>query len=211
MHYTHNFVDGPRVVVWNADPDPLEDKTMTCRSSATNCFLLLLGVARVAAAGELAEISNYREYSPTFSSSGQPTKKQLEMLRDSGFERIVYIAFTNSGKAFADEDQIVKKLGMDYVQIPVDWENPNHSDFRAFAGAMQSNPAKRTLLHCQVNYRASAFGFLYRVIYERVPVEDAKRDMNSVWEPDETWRRFIFEVLEENGISPKCDGCDWTD
>ncbi|HSD69781.1 MAG TPA: protein tyrosine phosphatase family protein [Woeseiaceae bacterium] len=184
---------------------------MTSRSSAITCFLLLLGVARAAAASELADISNYREYSPMFSSSGQPTRQQLEMLRDSGFERIVYIAFTNSGKAFADEDQVVKKLGMDYVQIPVDWENPTHGDFHAFAGTMQTGRQKRTLLHCQVNYRASAFGFLYRVIYERVPVADAKRDMNSVWEPDETWRRFIFEVLEENGISPQCDGCDWTD
>ena len=132
------------------------------------------------------------------------------MLRDRGFERVVYIAFTNSGKAYSDEDQIVKKLGMDYVQIPVDWDNPRPADFYAFAGSMITGPAKKTLLHCQVNYRASAFSFLYRVIYGNVPVVDAKKDLNSVWQPDETWRNFIFEVLEQNDISPDCEGCDWT-
>jgi protein tyrosine phosphatase (PTP) superfamily phosphohydrolase (DUF442 family) len=183
---------------------------MTWRPAATAVVLLFFSAAQAMAA-ELQDISNYREYSPLFSSSGQPTKKQLDVLHDQGFERIVYIAFTNSGNAFADEDQIVKKLGMDYVQIPVDWENPTRGDFYAFAGSMQTGPRKRTLLHCQVNYRASAFSFLYRVIYEGVPVADAKRDMNSVWQPNATWRQYIFAVLEENNISPQCDGCDWTE
>jgi len=160
-------------------------------------------------ADELSDISNYREYSATFSSSGQPTKEQLELLKDDGFERIVYIAFNNSGNAFADEDAVVKELGMDYVHIPVIWDQPTASDFYAFAGAMQREPDRKTLLHCQVNYRASAFGFLYRVLYEEVSVAEAKADMNSVWQPNETWQQLIFGILEENGKSPHCDGCSW--
>ena len=65
-------------------------------------------------ADELSEISNYREYSPTFSSSGQPTKEQLQLLKDDGFERIVYIAFSNNGNAFADEDVLVS-IGEQWV------------------------------------------------------------------------------------------------
>ncbi len=160
-------------------------------------------------ADDLSEISNYREYSPTFSSSGQPTKEQLQILKDDGFERIVYIAFSNNGNAFPDEDVVVKELGMDYVHIPVIWDQPTASDFYAFAGSMQREPDRKTLLHCQVNYRASAFSFLYRVLYEDVPVADAKADMNSVWQPNETWQTLIFGILEENGKSPHCDGCSW--
>jgi protein tyrosine phosphatase (PTP) superfamily phosphohydrolase (DUF442 family) len=160
-------------------------------------------------ANELSDISNYREYSETFASSGQPTKEQLELLRDEGFERIVYIAFSNSGKAFVDEDVVVKELGMDYVHIPVIWDQPTAADFYAFAGSMQRDADRKTLLHCQVNYRASAFSFLYRVLYEDVPVAEAKADMNSVWQPNETWRNLIFEILEENGKSPHCDSCSW--
>ena len=161
-------------------------------------------------AGELDEISNYREYSPAFASSGQPTKAQLSVLSDNGFQRIVYIAFTNSGKAYPDEDQLVKKLGMNYVQIPVDWEQPSKSDFYAFAGAMETGPSLKTLVHCQVNYRASAFSFLYRVIFQGVAVSEAKKDMNSVWQPNETWTAFLLGILQDNDIDPYCDGCDWS-
>lgn len=169
----------------------------------------MLSCTSTTIADELSGISNYREYSPVFSSSGQPTKKQFALLRDEGFERIVYIAFSNSGKAMSDEDVIVKDLGMDYVHIPVVWDKPVAADFYAFAGSMQRAGDTRTLLHCQVNYRASAFSFLYRVLYQDVPVAQAKADMNSVWEPNDTWRDFIFEILDENGVSPQCDGCNW--
>lgn len=165
--------------------------------------------ASIASANELSDISNYREYSSTFSSSGQPTKDQLKLLKDDGFERIVYIAFSNNGNAFADEDIVVKELGMDYLHIPVNWDQPTDSDFYMFAGAMSLTPERKTLLHCQVNYRASAFSFLYRVLYEDVPVAVAKADMNTVWQPNETWQKLIFEILEENGESPHCDGCSW--
>ena len=175
----------------------------------TTMFMALLILSAYGEAADLSEISNYREYSPTFSSSGQPTKEQLALLKDEGFERIVYIAFSNSRMAFADEDVVVKELGMDYVHIPVIWDRPTAADFYAFAGAMQRDPERKTLLHCQVNYRASAFSFLYRILYDDVPVAQAKADMNTVWQPNETWRDLIFEILEENGKSPHCDGCSW--
>ncbi|MAC71318.1 MAG: phosphatase [Gammaproteobacteria bacterium] len=159
---------------------------------------------------ELEGITNFRQYSATFASAGQPTADQLQAIADQGFERIVYIAFTNNTNALPDEDQIVKGLGMEYMQVPVDFSNPLPDDFYAFADSMQRNTGKKTLLHCQVNARATAFSFLYRVLYEDVPVAEAKEDMNTVWQPNEVWRDFIFEVMAQNGKNPNCEGCDWT-
>lgn len=161
-------------------------------------------------ADDLSNIKNYREYSPQFASAGQPDREQLQLLKEKGFERIVYIAFANSKGAISEEDQIVKELGMDYAQVPVVWDEPTKADFDAFAAVMQSAPEKKTLLHCQANYRATAFAFLYRVLYRDVPIVEAKADMNSIWKPDGVWRDLIFEVLEDNGISPQCEGCDWS-
>jgi len=158
----------------------------------------------------LAEITNFRQYSATFASAGQPTEEQLQAVADAGFERVVYIAFTNNQNALPDEDQIVKRLGMEYMQVPVDFANPLPDDFYAFADSMQRNTDKKTLLHCQVNARATAFSFLYRVLYEDVPVTEAKADMNTVWQPNEVWRDFIFEVMDQNDVDPNCAGCDWT-
>lgn len=161
-------------------------------------------------ADSLEEIMNYREYSPGFSSAGQPSREQFKLLKEEGFERIVYIAFANSEGAISDEDQVVKELGMHYAQVPVIWEAPTKADFNAFAAVMQSAPEKRTLLHCQANYRASAFAFLYRVLYLDAPLAEAKAAMNTIWKPDGAWRDLIFEVLEDNGVSAQCEGCDWT-
>jgi len=74
---------------------------------------------------------------------------------------------------------------------------------------MQRNPDKKTLLHCQVNFRASSFSFLYRVLYQDVPMDDAKADLDTVWAPNETWKALIFSILQENGKSPDCDFCTW--
>jgi len=158
----------------------------------------------------LADITNFRQYSATFASSGQPTKDQFSAIAENGFERIVYIAFTNNANALPDADQVVKGLGMEYMHIPVTWDNPLPSDFYAFADSLRRDTDKKTLLHCQVNARATAFSFLYRVIYEGVSIAKAKADMNTVWQPNETWRDFIFAVLAENGMSSECEECDWT-
>jgi len=156
------------------------------------------------------DIINYRQYSPVYASSGQPAREQFEGIKAAGFERVIYIAFSHYDRAVSDEDKVVKGLGMRYLHIPVDFDNPQIDEFATFATYLQAAPNKKTLLHCQVNYRASAFSFLYRVIYEGMSVAEAKEDMNSVWQPDAVWRDFIFAVLQEHDISPECEVCDWT-
>lgn len=172
-------------------------------------LLIAVAVGPATAFAQVEQISAFREYSPLFASSGQPTEAQLGEVSAAGFERVIYIAFSNSGNAIPSEDQIVRELGMDYVHIPVVWTSPTLDDFNAFAAVMQQSPDKKTLLHCQVNYRASAFSFLYRVIHEGVSVAEAKADLDTVWAPDATWRAFIFDVLAAHQISPDCAGCSW--
>jgi protein tyrosine phosphatase (PTP) superfamily phosphohydrolase (DUF442 family) len=173
-------------------------------------FLWAAGHWLPAVAEGVDDIVNYRQYSPEFASSGQPAREQLQLLKDAGFERIIYVAYSDHQNSLANEDRLVKDLGMQFVHIPVAWDAPTVEDFGLIAAALRQAPDARTLLHCQVNYRASAFGFLYRVLYEDVPIARAKADMNSVWTPNETWRDLIFEVLQAEGISPDCAGCDWT-
>lgn len=160
-------------------------------------------------AGNLSDITNYRAYSTVFSSSGQPTAEQLQLAADQGFRRIIYIAFSDNDTAIANEDRVVKSLGMDFVQIPVDWDNPTVHDFEDFAALLNRDKQVRTLLHCQVNFRASAFSFLYRVIYAGVPIAEAKADLDAIWQPNETWYRFIVDVLEQHRMSHQCETCDW--
>lgn len=161
-------------------------------------------------ASELEAISKFRQYNDSFASAGQPTSEQLSVLQAHGFNRIVYIAFSDHKLSIADEDRQVKNLGMEYLHIPVDWESPSASEFYGVSDYLQRNKPSKTLLHCQVNLRATAFSFLHRVIHDEISVTQAKADMNTVWQPNTVWRDFIFQILAEHGIDPQLDDCDWT-
>ncbi len=171
-------------------------------------FLLVIASLNLAA-DDVEGIDNYHQYNPNFSSSGQPTAEQLKALSEAGFKRVIYLAFTDNQSAIEAEDRVVKSLGMDYLHIPVDFERPTLEDFEDFAAVLKRDKNIRTLLHCQVNLRASTFSFLYRVIYDGVPMAVAKSDLDGIWQPDRVWYQFIVAVLTKHGLSPECDGCDW--
>lgn len=160
-------------------------------------------------ASEITDIDNYLQYSPYFSSSGQPSADQLKALSEAGFKRVIYLAFSDNKTAIPSEDRVVKSFGMDYLQIPVDFDRPTIEDFEDFTAVLSRGENIRTLLHCQINLRASAFSFLYRVIYAGVPMSLAKSDLDKIWQPDKVWYQFIVEVLRKHGLSEECDDCDW--
>jgi protein tyrosine phosphatase (PTP) superfamily phosphohydrolase (DUF442 family) len=175
----------------------------------TRLILLIAMAPGLSVSAELEDIRNYREYSSVFASSGQPSKEQLQTVKEAGFERVIFIGVSSSRSAISDEDVTVKGLGMDYIHIPVIFDAPTKSDFYAFAAAMQHERGRKTLLHCAGNFRASAFAFLYRVLYEDVPLVEAKAAMNDVWQLNEAWRQLIFDVLADNDVDPSCNGCSW--
>ena len=143
---------------------------------------------------------NRIEYSPSLTTSGQPNAQALELAARSGYSRVIFLAFTNHQNALEHEDLIVKALDMAFIHIPVQWEAPTLADFDAFAAAMKVPTQQRTLLHCEVNFRASVFGFLYQVIYESVPMDEAISLMHAIWIPNEVWEDFIVRVLTVNGL-----------
>lgn len=155
-------------------------------------------------------IYNYIEYSDRFASSGQPTAEQLKAQKAAGVERVIYIAFSDQEHSLPAEDRIAKALGLNYLQLPVDWTAPQKRDYYLFAQAMLLEPERKTLLHCQANFRATAFSLLYRVLENGVPLGEAKADMNSIWVPNRVWTNFILDILQENNVDTACSACDWT-
>ncbi|MEN7342688.1 MAG: protein tyrosine phosphatase family protein [Pseudomonadota bacterium] len=155
------------------------------------------------------EIVNYVEYSPSFASAGQPTRAQFESLTDRGFETVVYIAYSDHDNSLQNADRLAHASGLNYVHIPIDWNRPTIADYRLVSAVLSQPENGRTLLHCQLNYRASAFAMLYRVLALGVPLPEAKADMDAVWQPNATWTAFLRETLASNDVDPDCEGCTW--
>lgn len=150
--------------------------------------------------GNGLSLLNRIDYSPYLTTSGQPTEAELALIASAGFDRVIFLAFTNHPKAVAHEDDIVRGQGLQFIHIPVEWESPRLADFEAFAAVMQTFAGGRTLVHCEVNFRASVFGFLYQVLYEDADVDEAMSLMQSIWIPNDTWEAFIDRVTRDRGF-----------
>jgi protein tyrosine phosphatase (PTP) superfamily phosphohydrolase (DUF442 family) len=134
------------------------------------------------------------------STSGQPAAGYFGMLHKEGFGLVVNLAPPDSQGSLADEGAHVGNNGMIYVNIPVDWHAPKISDFDFFRAVLDGNGHRKTLVHCQLNMRASSFTFLYRAISQGVPPEEARDALDAVWVPDENWTNFMQSTLAANGI-----------
>ncbi|MEM1261469.1 MAG: protein tyrosine phosphatase family protein [Pseudomonadota bacterium] len=185
----------------------METKQPESITLALAWLLVLMGLT--AKADPLTAIPNHIVYPEGFASAGQPQPEHYADIAAAGFERIVYLAYADQPEADVGNDRAAHEAGLDFVQIPVRWDGPRHSDFASFAALLNASEEK-VYVHCQLNYRASAFSFLYRVIYQNVPVASAKTALDSIWRPNETWLAFMRSTLARHGFELDCDGCDWS-
>ncbi|MEA5505248.1 protein tyrosine phosphatase family protein [Halotia wernerae UHCC 0503] len=159
----------------------------------------------------LEDIDSFLQISDEIATSGQPTAAQFLVIKQSGYRLIVNLALPTSNNALLDEKQIVESQGMEYVHIPVLWENPTIENVTEFFSIMEVNADKKVFVHCAANKRVSAFIYLYRRLFTDINEQEAKQDLYKIWVPNEIWNKFIQEVIEINNASldmirlPSCD------
>jgi len=146
---------------------------------------------------ELNEIYNFLRLSDDLLTAGQPTAAQYPSIAAAGVRTVINLALPSSDGALPDEAGLARSLGLDYVHIPVVWENPQREDFETFARAMDALNDQRLLVHCAANMRVSAFIALYRVRRLGWPKERALADTQRIWDPytNPVWGKFMDEVL----------------
>lgn len=145
----------------------------------------------------IEEIYNYLKLSDSVVTAGQPTEAQFPAIKESGYQVIVNLALPESTNAIPHEQEIVESLGMQYVHIPVVWENPTLEDVARFFSVLEANTDIPVFVHCAANMRVSAFMYLYRIICDRMNDEQAKQDLHQIWTPNDTWQAFIEQVIEQ--------------
>jgi protein tyrosine phosphatase (PTP) superfamily phosphohydrolase (DUF442 family) len=143
----------------------------------------------------VGDIRDFRLISPSLGTSGMPREEHIAAIRAAGFEVVINLALTTSEGAIPHEGPLVTGEGMAYFQIPVQFQAPTAADFDLFCGLMRACEGRRTFVHCAANKRVSAFVYLYRLLHQGVPEEQARKDMHVIWQPDEVWSQFIAEQI----------------
>ena len=136
-------------------------------------------------------IYHWRRLDDRITTSGQPTEPQLRDIRALGIRHIVNLALHSHEKALPDEAASVSRLGMTYIHIPVDFQNPTDHDFEQFCGVMEELKDVPVHVHCIANYRVSAFFYRYRRDVLGMDEPRARADMEGVWHPEGVWAAFV--------------------
>ena len=143
----------------------------------------------------LENIYNFLKLSDSIATAGQPTTEQFTIIKLSNYQAIINLALLYSPNALPNEESIVKSLGMEYIHLPVIWENPTIEDITRFFSVMKNFSDKRVFIHCAANKRVSAFIYLYRIIHQKINKEQAQKDLHRIWIPNERWQNFIQQVI----------------
>jgi protein tyrosine phosphatase (PTP) superfamily phosphohydrolase (DUF442 family) len=133
--------------------------------------------------------------------SGQPTAASLSTLAAQGFGAVIYLAPPTVEDAVPGEADIVRRQGLEFVNIPIEFGDPTDADFQQFVTAMQRFHDRKVLVHCQINMRGSTMTFLYRVIVEHEKPELAYESVSRVWSPRGVWKRLIVSELRKADIA----------
>lgn len=132
--------------------------------------------------------------------AAQPSPEQLAVLGETGVRHVINLALPSSDHAVPDEGARLAAQGITYVNIPVAWESPSAAQFLLFAQVLWAMRDEAVLVHCACNMRASAFVFLYRVLHEGAPLEQAAATLHAVWTPEGAWRDFLGLQLAAQGL-----------
>ena len=138
-------------------------------------------------------IYNFLQLMEKLSTSGMPVLDQLSEFHDAGVEFVINLATPKSEGWMPNEGELLNRLGVEYLSIPVEWENPTGQNLTDFMDAMDAHSDKIVHVHCQANFRATAFVALYRILRLGWDRERAFVDVRKIWNPEEypIWDNFI--------------------
>jgi uncharacterized protein (TIGR01244 family) len=136
-------------------------------------------------------IYNWRRLDDRITTSGQPTEEQLADISALGVRHIVNLGLHSHETAPPDEAASVSRLGMTYIHIPVDFQNPTDQDFEQFGSVIEQLKDVPVHVHCIANARVLAFFYRYRRDVLGMDEAQARAEMEEVWKPNGVWVEFV--------------------
>ena len=150
----------------------------------------------------LESIRNYIRLTPEIGTAGQPRREQFETIAGAGFEWVINLAMPDHADSIADEGALVTALGMTYCHLPVPFDAPGPDQLRQFCALLAALRGRKLFVHCIMNYRVSAFMYLYLTHVEGMPEEQARSPIFERWNIEPQWRALLAMDARELGLNP---------
>jgi uncharacterized protein (TIGR01244 family) len=144
-------------------------------------MIAFLIVAALTLAGQQAEVPPIRAFlqvTPEFCTGGQPRVEHYAMLKSKGVKTVLNLRRPSEHRA-DEEKQLVEELGMKYVNIPVDYQNPTPETVDEFLKITDDKASRPMFVHCTAAIRAGAYWAIRRVLRDGMnwdaALEEAKK------------------------------------
>lgn len=146
------------------------------------------------------DIRGWQRLSPLVTTSGRIEDADLPRLASIGVKHVINLALDDHEEALEGEGEKLAALGIGYTHIPIPFDAPTAGHYHAFTAALEADPGP-VHVHCIMNYRVSAFFYLYHRQHGMEPAQ-AQMLMEHHWSPngvDQTatrpWGELIQDIL----------------
>ena len=109
---------------------------------------------------------------PTLVTSGQPEPQHLQALKEAGAEAVLDIRDPMEPRSF-DEPELVRSLGMDYVNVSVRHGALDDALMETVLGVVRRNARRPMLFHCASANRVGGALIPYLILDEGMTEEAA--------------------------------------
>jgi len=144
----------------------------------------------------IEEAFNFIRIDDLIATCGQPTEEQFRDARKAGYEVVINLASDGLVSSLPGEDELLASLGVEYHHIPVAWNAPHLDQLQEFEELMLENSGRMTLIHCQANYRVTAFFASFATAKLGWNHDQADALIERVWQNpriqmEDTWMAFV--------------------
>jgi protein tyrosine phosphatase (PTP) superfamily phosphohydrolase (DUF442 family) len=150
----------------------------------------------------LDSIRNYVRLTPLIGTAGQPRRDQFELIAEAGFEGVINLAMPDHRDSIADEGALVARLGLTYSHLPVPFDAPTPDHLRRFCALLEAQRDLPLFVHCIMNYRVSAFMYLFLTRVRGVADAEARSPVFERWNVEPQWKTLMAMDASALGLNP---------
>lgn len=143
-------------------------------------FISLVLCAPFAAAQEAPFTAvNFLRINEQICTAGQPSMDDLAKLKAQGIRAVINLR-RPSEYNFEEEAARTKELGLRMIHIPVDGNDIQDAQVAEFLKAAADPENRPLFIHCTSANRVGGFWMIYRVLVDKMPLEQAEAEAKKV-------------------------------